>query len=816
MAEIPHNSLNTELQSTSSVKPSQQPVLSTSAKLTDIPSQILAKTDDTITLSLPNRKPLTLDINGTTQFNIGDKINITLIKDNQNIAITMTKQPVMPQVELSLPASHSLLKKLNQHTSLPPQIDVIKAHLTNNENITLGQVRRLPQEQISLQINQSTAIKASLPGISALPLNQTMQASLVLSKDNELLVQFRQRPPAPQSTSLVIPLQQLSTNNILQSLPASQVGNIHQVLSNNQLIQTFVEPALDMNKPLNQLWLRQQPMTQTLDNLTINIKEVFSLSHDQLKAQANLLIKNELPINTQKLGQQYSDKAANAALIESDSTQRKNTQSSTPNVTPMPLKELGKTHDIATKEAPLFPHKNQTPENKTTTDEKLLRLPPEMKTDNKLTSTNDIKTTSPIVINNTNLTKSIDSKAAEARVTPNNDTKNASPASTHNALDGKNIDVTKVRDNTLTAALAQATKAPINIGDSVTSSNKTKAIASTTSMSNIDDLSKQDTIVTDKNPSMPLKKLNALIGLLNNTNASTPHSASQISAQLEAKAASSLVKTDVAINHQQTPVTDEQLAAVDEIKTLSQRLVKQLPTMGQLTNPQQLAHIVEQYSRFEPLNSASVSLTTLGPLASALQLMLGGRHIASGQQLSPQLLKHLNQLLKQSKGNNSHLTSALQLLGNLQSLKPLDDALTNLSANIQFYQYQNLEQQQNNPSLFYFNVPTKEQQVSQIEGEVEEQQEEYQGGQKSWRLTLLVPCGNNEKIKVNALLTGQGVELDLTCNSDSLLERAIFYQDFLTSRLEALGFDKPTVKCQQGDIPTSLIKRPNQLVELII
>jgi hypothetical protein len=226
---------------------------------------------------------------------------------------------------------------------------------------------------------------------------------------------------------------------------------------------------------------------------------------------------------------------------------------------------------------------------------------------------------------------------------------------------------------------------------------------------------------------------------------------------------------------------------------------------------------VEQFTRFEPLNSASINLSSLGPLASALQLMLGGRHAAKNQPLSPQLIKHLGQLLKNTRGGiPSNLTSALQMLGNLQSFKPLEDALTNVSSNIQFYQYQNVDQQQNNQSIFYFNLPTKEPQVPQVEGEVEQQESNDPNGEKSWRLTLLLPCGDNDKIKVNALLTGNSVELDLTCNNQSLVDRANFYKNFLGSRLEALGFEKPTVSCQQGEIPATLLKRPNQLVELMI
>ncbi|MDP2561658.1 hypothetical protein [Psychrobium sp. 1_MG-2023] len=264
------------------------------------------------------------------------------------------------------------------------------------------------------------------------------------------------------------------------------------------------------------------------------------------------------------------------------------------------------------------------------------------------------------------------------------------------------------------------------------------------------------------------------------------------------------------------PITKPDLAAIEQVKQLTQQLEKRLPNIEQLTNPQTLASTIGQFMQFEPLSSQSINLSHLGPLASALQLILGGRHAQQGQSLSPELAKHLQKILKKgsSSASASQLARALQLLGSLPHLKPLEDTLTSLTSNIQLYQYQSQDQNTNNQQQYYFSLPTSEQQISQVEGELSQASNTNERGEKQWRLTLLLPLEHQEKIKAVATIQGTSVEIELTCSNPELTDRASFYCDFLSERLKTLGLQANKISCEQGDIPKTLLKRPNQLVEV--
>ena len=258
------------------------------------------------------------------------------------------------------------------------------------------------------------------------------------------------------------------------------------------------------------------------------------------------------------------------------------------------------------------------------------------------------------------------------------------------------------------------------------------------------------------------------------------------------------------------------LEAVEQLKSLVNKVPQQLPNMTQLTNPAQLAHLIAQFSNYTPLNQSSINLSSLGPLASALQLILGAKATNSGAAPSQAILQQMTKILK--KGNakpNQALTHALQMLGNLQSLKPLEDVLTSLSSHITLYQYQNLESNLNNQQTFYFSLLTREQGLDQIEGEVE-QKAETSDAESAWRLTLLLPVGDKQKIKAVASLSSQNVELELVCSDSALLKRTNDFQQFLAERLSSLGFASTKITCSQGEIPSSLLRRPNQLVELLV
>jgi len=651
-----------------------------------IPSQVLSKTSNEIVFSLPNQPPLRIDTSNNdalnNSINIGDKVNLTLIKDASTVVVTITPTPPKPSVLLEVPLSEPFRKTLSQETSLPNQESLIKAHLEKNTTLYIGQARRLPQEQITLKVNDSTTIKTPLPNVTSLPLNQTLQTNLVLNNQQQIMVQFSKLPVEMPSYQVALPLAQLTStisSTTLAALPISHVNNIDEVITQITPASTQQTKAadIDMTKPLNQLWLRHQISPQLFSQLSTNIDEFSAKGDSSIRAEIALNVKNS--------------------------------------------EVLGK----------------------------------------------------PIQSN------VVGTSSAVKQPTSNEATSTQKP------------------DSTLVKNLSNASVADDN--HQTKNTNESAQLAA--------------------KESLPLQKLNELIGVLK-TQKPADQAPLKVNPIDNSSLSPSSLKFDTTAAKGEpsigTPSTDN-LVAINQLKTLSKQVATQLPAMPQLTNPAQLSYLFEQFTRFEPLSA--VNLNSLGPLANALQLMLGGRHAAQGNMLSPELLNHLKKIMKQSTNSSSstnNLTTALSMLGNLKSLKPLEESLTNLSSHIQFYQYQNAEQQQSNQSLFYFNIPTKEPHLPQVEGEVEQQNNGDGNGNKSWRLTLLLPCGGDEKIKVNALLTGSHLELGLTSNNESIVQKADFYKDFLASRLESLGFDKPTVNCQQGDIPKTLLKRPNQLVELMI
>jgi len=796
-----------------------------------VPSQILSKTAHKVILSLPNQPPLKLDISQNESLkqtlSIGDKVNLSFVKDASTVVITITPDIAKQGIELEVPLSKSLQSLLIKETSLPKQESVIKAHIEQNTLLPVGQARRLPNEKITLKVNETTTIKAPLPGVSALALNQTFQANLALNSQKQLTVQFTKLSVEAPRSQIIIPIPQLITampNNSLAGLPINQVTNISEIVTQPNLLtnQLPLPPVIDMAKPINQLWLRHQNSSALFTQLTNNVNTLFSVSNEQIRSEINITqnslhtkINNELIVdpsisnNTQsRVKSDVVINEVNAPIIDQKPTAK-----------PIVLPELAlsktneqlsnKPVDVASNTSSTRNLVNDSP------DKKIVNTPLQS---SQVEIKNSPNTTSlPLPID-----KGIKSPASNI-VPPTVDNNMIKPAELTSKESIKN-------PVSITQSLNLVFKADINVGhdDGKTlHQSSAKELVSPASIQILkgttDNITKvaSDVIskITPEPPktSLPLQKLNELINVLQSQTAST-QPANKSHAVPPIELGSSLpTNAQTTVN---TPAVDADLIAINQLKSLSKQVTSQLPSMPQLTNPAQLSQLIEQFTRFEPLNTQNIATqtSTLGPLANALQLLLGGRSAAQGPTLSPQLRKHLATLLKQppNSNNSNHLNTALQMLGNLQSIKPLEESLTNLSSHIQFYQYQNVEQQQNNQSLFYFNMPTKEPNVPQIEGEVEENNAQDGKSEKSWRLTLLLPCGDNEKIKVNALLSGVTLELDLTCNNKSLVQRADFYLDFLTNRLESLGFDKLTVNCQEGEIPETLVKRPNQLVEIRI
>ena len=276
-----------------------------------------------------------------------------------------------------------------------------------------------------------------------------------------------------------------------------------------------------------------------------------------------------------------------------------------------------------------------------------------------------------------------------------------------------------------------------------------------------------------------------------------------------------------------SPPSDE---AIQKIQSLMKQLQHSLPNMKQLTTAPSLPNLIEQFVRFDPLAPSAINTSSLGSLASAIQLLLGGRianatiaqHSTNGKDdpnISSGLSSQLIKIMKNSKGKGQSSANLLQMLAqlnNFNGLKLLEESLLSLTGHLKLYQYQGQEQHNNNQQIFYFTIPTSEPTLPQVEGEIEQSPNPDNPQQKIWRLTLLLPVGATDKIQATAILQGKNVEIKLISNNAELVKKAEYFSGFLSQRLETLGLSTGEICCKKEELPTSLLKRPNQLVELMI
>ncbi|NRA85536.1 MAG: hypothetical protein HRU22_17700, partial [Gammaproteobacteria bacterium] len=334
-----------------------------------------------------------------------------------------------------------------------------------------------------------------------------------------------------------------------------------------------------------------------------------------------------------------------------------------------------------------------------------------------------------------------------------------------------------------------------------------------------------DGSVENTKTNLSLKKLNALLNSLK-------------------------ISGDSRINSQEISARNESdlkplrpIESNEQLQRLTKQLQQNLPDMRQLTNAPMLSNMIEQFTRFDPLQPASINLRHLGSLASAIQLILGfkaasstkadGSPISEGkksdgssaltpglsQGLSSALTEQLKKILgngKSKQPNKSNLIQGLLQLGNLSSLKLIEESLTALSGHLKLYQYQSQEQSNANNQTIFFTIPTSEPSIPQVEGQIERGNKDQASGQRVWQLTLLLPVGNTDKIQASAKLQGNNLELELVSNNQEMVDKAKFFADFLSQRLTTLGLTVSDISCKQAELPKSLLKRPNQLVELMV
>jgi hypothetical protein len=771
MLEIPTTQTN------SVISPTATPPVDQDSKdrAEPLTAHVLANNKQTISLSVPGQAILVLDISDnkqSQQLQTGQKIQITIKQlDQSQLIITLNK--VMPAAEsiAEIPLSRDLAAKLVTAINFPQQLSEQLRFIEKNSPVIIGQARRLPNETIKLVTQNLKNITAALPGASLVALNKTFSLALIIAKDGTAQVQFTPLPTkeAPivlqtSTSQLMSKSPQLDLTKLVTTTSAAALtksANIDTLVQDSESAQLVKTPKIDMSLPRNQLWLRYQPLPKILSSFIDVAKAVSQIkiplaingTTNLAPPQTQPLPASTVTIQSENLTAKPSDFSPLVAAVKVATT--------LPQTTGIPL---------AASAHPL----NRLPELQSQLiPEPLIKRP-----------------------------------LAESSLS-------FSLASTSATLNSKQPGTAQPQLNKSNLAMAN------NASDSKVSHPDVLKESRATSAEVVINQVKNSSLQTSVN-----KDLNAITEhekpAANQPKEQPQPTTSHLSLQ-KLNALLSAIKTpQVPLSSQpQEPATSKPLEqpedAIIKIQSLTKQLQLSLPNMGQLTTAPKLPNLIEQFVRFDPLSPASISLSSLGPLAGALQLLLGGRASTAAKPLSPELSAQLKKILQQGKNPAKiNLLQSLAQLGNISSFTALEETLVSLSGHLQLYQYQSQEQSGNNQQTFYFTLPTSESLLPQIEGQIEQGSDPEDPARKTWQLTLLLPIGMTDKLKATANLQGNNVELELTSNNEEMVKKAEFFTDFLRQRLESLGLTAKNISCKHAPLPKSLLQRPNQLVELII
>jgi len=857
-------------------------------KLSTMPPMIghvLSNDQHIISLSLPGQPVLLLDITDNKlaqQLTTGQQVQVTIKQiDQQQLIITLSKvTPTLAPVA-EIPLSRDLALQLATSTNLPSQLSDQLRYIEAKAPLDIGQARRLPNETLKLITPNLVNITASLPGASLIDLNQTYSLALIVMKNNSAFVQFTPLPAKEAPIVIQSSLTDISKKSPLIDLgklistPSAAVMNTLPTMNSVEQpmaqIPALKVPKIDMSSPRIQLWLKHQPLSQVMSQLTEATKDVAQL---KLPLSVNIITQSKVapsimtpqqPLNTSanqgvvKLNEPPSqiishsiapkaeslslEKLPSIAIESATAAPRKVTSQYQPSLITQPASETIKlpnnnnnnnpsnsssnqaaqrivisspptelvtpalNHQTKSQIQPQIQHSNVAAATELTqsqTKETLINSsklqPAAIANSNPVVSSTPMQqkplhaeVTSPMIDLITKSSSQILSSTAPTTTTPTTATATA-----------PNEKVSPAELATKIALSQERISSPLAVtNNSVPAKPTDNALTNTPGIDAKQVTANQQNIATTEQPEKQLKshlslqKLNALLASINTSQApQTPSETKQIAA---------------------TATQPVESQAILKLQSLTKQLQHSLPNMQQLTTAPILPNLIEQFVRFDPLSPSSINLTNLGPLAGALQLLLGGRAANSTTPLGPILSAQLKKILSSHKQTTSqNLAQSLAQLNQHPSFKSLEEVLVTLSGHIQLYQYQSQEQTSTNQQVFFFTLPTSEPAVPQVEGQIEQQCDPDEPTNKSWKLTLLLPIGATEKLQASANLQGSNVEIELTCENNEILNKAEFFSDFLRQRLETLGLKANDISCKHAPLPKSLLQRPNQLVELVI
>jgi len=800
--------------------------------------------------------------------------------DQQQLLITLSKVAPNSAPIAEVPLSRDLAAKLATTTSLPNQTNEQLRYIEKNQPVNIGQARRLPNETVKIVTPNLKNITAALPGASLITLNKTYSLALIVMKADTAHVQFtplpaKEAPVVIQSTvaqltksSPLLELNKLVSTAATTALTKS--SNIESSGPVNELSSQMKSAKIDMSSPRIQLWLRHQPLAQVMTKLTEVSKEVAQVklinspsntagtftavtpktaapvsiaapnTAQQISSPVANVTQNELATNLTpskasiNLGQTDLGKADSgaAAAPSTSRTDSKLKQENQPPLTPLPPSEqkkiAGNNEHVATT------NRQQITVDLAAIDNKQPKLNPTTATADQTRA--QVTATLP----NQPMSESAAGELKHRPVTglaahlttppvqpplklPNSQQAPTSPPVVKPA--SHNLKPTQQQpEPEFKKVLSQANLA-------ASSRVKSAAIPSTISPQNTE--AKQATDLLKNNATSIAQSHHTKVTTEINNEMANKLSTSAVAEQNQPlKSHFSLQKINALLSSIKTPnmqvtaspaespankTIEPTFQAIEKLQSLTKQLQHALPNMQQLTTAPLLPNLIEQFVRFDPLSPASINLTSIGSLAGAIQLLLGARAASSSAPPGPVLTAQLKKILNQNKqSSKQNLLQNLAMLGQHTSVKSLEETLVSLSGHIQLYQYQSQEQSSTNQQIFYFTLPTSESSIPQVEGQIEQQSDPDEPESKSWKLTLLLPVGNTDKLQACAKLQGNNVEIELTSNNNEMVNKAEFFTDFLRRRLETLGLTANNINCTHAQLPKSLLQRPNQLVELII
>lgn len=807
-------------------------------------SHVLATDKQTISLAVPGQAILTLDISGNRQLEqlqSGQALRVSVTMTGQDrLKVTIDKVVAVSEPIAQIPLSRELADKLAANTKFPQNLAQQNSYIKSNEPVAIGQARRLPNEIIKLVTPDKKTISAPLPSSIKVPLNQTYTLALIIAKDGTPQVQFTKLAPPPSpivvsttvaqlaSNSPQTDLAKLLTTGMLPSL--SQPQNLRGASVGSASVQGvgLTAPSatagsqqlatIDMSLPKNQLWLRYQPLSQLMTQLaqvTTEIAQLSPKSSVQVLPQYQTMPGSNTPSQTNGQTGPAKSTVASTHSTTAMAAQQQSPSPQQPGLAPAKVvrepQTLPPKHQLTAAAAPtvgtsiakmsLTPAANreQTQANPLTqsqspqADTKAKTPQPLPGFEPNVPAKGSAKTSSAASIPPATLNSVLDDKQS-----PTGNNTNLKPQSNGESLSPKESQISHYSLQKLASLLTSLkTKASQNIATSQLIATPRPEAPSVQEPRVVDAKLLDAKLLDNKvlnNKALDKKTLD-INGL--KTNSTT-------------------------IKHSELKGTQPSFDAISRLQSLTKQLQHSLPNMRQLTTAPMLPSLIEQVVRFNPLNPASISLSSLGPLAGALQLLLAGHSgLNSSSQpakpLSPELVAQLKKILQQGKAaNKANLVHSLTQLGNFGSLKSLEQTLASLSGHLQLYQYQSQEHSSNNQQIFYFTLPTSESLLPQIEGQIEQKSHSDEPQRKTWQLTLLLPVGATDKIKASANLQGTSVEIELLSNNAEIVKKAKPLTAFLSQRLISLGLTTPEISCKQAELPKSLLKRPHQLVELMI